>query len=84
MMTSRRIINYVTAEPFQPFRINMASGKSYSIRHPEMIAVGRTTVHVYMSISDDEEEAKEGERELSIILIESIEPLDSTVKQDQH
>lgn len=82
MMTGKRIINYVAAEPFRPFRINMASGKAYNIRHPEMIAVGRTTVHVFTSMSDDEEEANEREQELSMILIESVEPLESPVKQD--
>ena len=82
MMTAKRIINYVAAEPFRPFRINMASGKAYNIRHPEMIAVGRTTVHVFTSMSDDEEEAKDREQELSMILIESVEPLELPVKQD--
>ena len=82
MMTAKRIINYVAAEPFRPFRINMASGKAYNIRHPEMIAVGRTTVHVFTSMSDDEEEAKEREQELSMILIEFVEPLDTPVKPD--
>ena len=82
MMTAKRIINYVAAEPFRPFRINMASGKAYNIRHPEMVAVGRTTVHVFTSMSDDAEEAKEREQELLMILIESVEPLDTPVKQD--
>jgi hypothetical protein len=79
MMTFRRIANYVGAEPFRPFRINMASGKTYDIRHPEMIAVGRTTVHVFMHLSDEDGEPRDREQELSIILIESIEPLDAAV-----
>ena len=79
MMTMQRVVNYVSAEPFRPFRINMASGKTYDIRHPEMIAVGRTTVHVFMHLSDDDGEAKDREQELSIILIESIEPIDAAV-----
>ena len=83
MMTAQRIVNYVTAEPFRPFRINMASGKKYLIRHPEMIAVGRTTVHVFTSMSEDVEEAKEREHEVSLILIESVEPLSSTTSADQ-
>lgn len=83
MMTFRRIAQYVGAEPFRPFRINMVSGKTYEIRHPEMISVGRTTVRVFTWLSDDEDEAREGEHELSIILIESIEPLDTQVTQDQ-
>jgi hypothetical protein len=75
MMTFQRIANYVGAEPFRPFRLNMASGKSYDIRHPEMVAVGRTTVHVYTALSDNPEESRQREQELSIILIESVEPL---------
>lgn len=82
MMTFRQIVNYVGAEPFRPFRINMASGKTYAIRHPEMVAVGRTTVRVFTSLSDDEEAAREREHELSILLIESVEPLDA-VKHGQ-
>jgi hypothetical protein len=38
MMTLKRIINFMTAERFRPFRINLASGKHYGIRPPEMIA----------------------------------------------
>ena len=83
MMTNRRVLSYVNAEPFCPFRINMVSGKTYQVRHPEMIAVGRTTIHVFSSMSDDEQEAKERDQELSLIMIESIEPLDSPVEQEQ-
>ena len=79
MMTMQRLMNYMGAEPFRPFRINMASGKAYNIRYPEMVSVGRTKVRVYMHLSDDDGEAKDREQELSIILIESIEPLDAAV-----
>jgi hypothetical protein len=47
MMTYRKLGEYVAAEPFRPFRIKMASGQVYEIRHPEMILVGRTSVRVY-------------------------------------
>lgn len=81
MMTFRRVASYVGAEPFRPFRINMTSGKSYEIRHPEMIAVGRTTVHVFTALADEESDGKDRQHELSILLIESIEPLDAAVTQ---
>jgi hypothetical protein len=84
MMTAKRIVNYMAAEPFRPFRINLASGKTYEIRHPEMVQVGRTTMTVFTWMSDDDEEAKEHEQELSLILIESIEPLDTSLTQDQN
>lgn len=76
MITPQRLLVYVTAEPFRPFRISMASGKALEIRHPEMISVSRTTATVTFTLSEDPEQAKEGVREVSLMLMESIEPLD--------
>ena len=52
MLTSPRLMEYVTAEPFRPFRINMASGQSFEIRHPEMILVGKSLVRVYQAAGE--------------------------------
>jgi hypothetical protein len=77
-MTFQRLASYVGAEPFRPFRIKMVSGQTFDARHPEMIAVGRTTAHVFTWMSEDNHDPKEREREISIILIESIEPMKPT------
>ena len=82
MMTMQRIVNYVSAEPFRPFRIKMNSGDTFDIRHPEMIAVGRTTAHVFTWMSEEADDSKEREREISIMLIESIEPLKASQQQN--
>lgn len=82
MMTYQRIGNSVTAEPFRPFRINMASGKTFEIRHPEMVQVGRTTVTIFTYMSDDPDEAKEREQEVSMLLIESVEPLNAAIRPE--
>jgi hypothetical protein len=76
MMTAGRVVRYVTAEPFRPFRIRMASGRVFEIRHPEMVQVGRTTLTIFTYLSDDADEAKEREHEASLLLVESIEPID--------
>ena len=76
MMTSRKLVDYVTAEPFRPFRIKMASGQSFDIRHPEMILVGRTSVRVYTATGDDDNEKW---HDVSLMLMETIEPLGATV-----
>lgn len=78
MMTFRRVANYVGAEPFRPFRIKMTSGETFEIRHQEMIAVGRSTAHVFTWTEDGNLDSKNREREISILLIESIEPLKPT------
>ncbi len=72
MMTLNKIVEYVGAEPFRPFRIKMASGDSYEIRHPEMILVGRSTVRVYQNGQD---EATPHWQDVSMLLMESIEPI---------
>jgi hypothetical protein len=77
MMTIEKFAKYLGAEPFRPFRINMASGRSFEIRHPEMIQVGKSTVTIFTYLSDDEEEAKQRQHDVSMLLIESLEPLDT-------
>ena len=77
MMTYQRIGSYVTAEPFRPFRIQMAGGRTFEIRHPEMVQVGRSTMTIFTYLSNEPEEAKEREVEVSLLLTESVEPLDA-------
>lgn len=74
MMTSSSMFDLVTAEPFQPFRMNMASGKTFDVRHPEMVKVGKTSVVVY-SVAPETLELGTHWRNISLMLIESIEPL---------
>lgn len=76
MMTLRKLGDNVTAEPFRPFRINMASGQSFDIRHPEMILVGRTSVRVYTTTGDDDNEKW---NDVSLMLMKTIEPLGAVV-----
>jgi len=73
-MTSSKLIEYVSAEPFRPFRIKMASGEGFEIRHPEMILVGRNSVRVYRS-PDENPDAPPQWRDVSMLLTESIEPM---------
>ena len=76
MITAQRLNSYVLAGPFRPFRISMASGQALEIRHPEMISVGRTTATITFTLSEDPEQVKDGVREVSLLLMESVEPLD--------
>jgi len=67
------LLEYVEAEPFRPFRVRMASGYSFDIRHPEMILVGKTSVRIYTVVGDDQNEKW---HDASIMLMEIVEPLD--------
>jgi hypothetical protein len=56
--------------------------EGHEIRHPEMIAVNRTYALIFTYLSDDPEEAKQREHEVSLLLMESVEPLDVASTQD--
>ena len=59
------------AEPFRPFRIQMASGKSCEGRHPEMIKVMKSYVYIFSSTSDDAE-FPDAAQSVSLMLAEAI------------
>jgi hypothetical protein len=80
MISFQRMASYIGAEPFRPFRITMNGGRTFEIRHPEMIQLGRTTMTIFTSLSNEPEGAKEREIEVSLLLTESVEPLDAAAR----
>jgi hypothetical protein len=82
MITFQRLARYVGAEPFRQFRISMASGQTFEIQHPEMIAVNRSFAVVYTYLSEDPEQARQREVEASLLLMESVEPLNVPSAQE--
>jgi hypothetical protein len=76
MMTFRIVGEYVSAEPFRPFRLKMASGQTFDIRHPEMILVGKSSVRVYSKPKPDSTD--EYWQDVSLMLMEAIEPIDAS------
>lgn len=79
MMTPKEVMTHVAAEPFRPFRIHTASGRTFEVKHPEVVQVGRTTLTLSVPLSDDIPEAQGLWHKLSLMLIESIEPMDAPV-----
>jgi hypothetical protein len=77
MISFQRMASHVGAEPFRPFRVTTASGRTFEIRHPEMIQVGQSTMTIFTFLSTDPEVAKERQVEVSLLLTESVEPLDA-------
>jgi hypothetical protein len=79
MITSSQLLTYVKAEPFRPFRLHMASGKTFDIRHPEMVKVGKSFLMVF-SFAPGEPELIEQWETVSLMLTESISHLDLPVR----
>jgi hypothetical protein len=78
MMNPASVNNYVKAEPFRPFRISMASGKTFDVRHPEMVKVGKTNLLVFSFVSDQPDVFDQWES-VSLMLMETISHLESPV-----
>lgn len=76
MMPLRVIVEHALAEPFRPFRIHTASGRTFEVRHPEFVQMGRSTLTVYASPENDPDGRQRWEQ-VSLMLIESIAPLDA-------
>jgi hypothetical protein len=45
-MTTDMLRDLVLRRPFEPFVINLSSGESHEIRHPECLAIGKTRIVV--------------------------------------
>jgi hypothetical protein len=75
MMTPREVLGHIAAEPFRPFRIHTASGRDFEVRHPEVVQVGRSTLTIFAPLVDLPD-AEGTWIKLSLMLIESIEPME--------
>ena len=78
MITPRAVLDYVKAEPFRPFRVHMASGKTFDIRHPEMVKVLKSHLLVF-SYAGDTPDIPDEWVSASLMLAESISHLESQV-----
>ncbi len=76
MMIPQTVLGYVKAEPFRPFRIHLASGRTSEIRHPEMIKVLKSSVLVFKLLGDSPELPDEWES-VPLMLTESISHLET-------
>jgi hypothetical protein len=79
MMNPREVLGHIAAEPFRPFSIHTASGRDFEVRHPEVAQVGRTTLTIFVPLADIPD-AEGTWIKLSLLLIESIEPLEAYVR----
>ena len=46
-MRAEDLLYWVRTVPFVPFRIRLNSGRTFDIRHPEMVKVGRSIVNIF-------------------------------------
>lgn len=78
MIPPQEILSYLRTRPFRPIRIHRASGEAFDVRHPEMARVGRNSLVLFTFVSDNVE-LKDRWETISLMLMERISHLDSTV-----
>ena len=79
MISPQAVRDYVKAEPFRPFQINMASGKAHEVGHPEMIKILKNYVIVFKAEQDPEEFPEEFQP-VSLMLSESLSHLEAPAR----
>lgn len=75
-MRPEDVLYWVRAVPFVPFRIRLNSGRTYDIRHTELVRVGRTSLSIFTVIGEPTEPYDRAEM-IGLILIESIAPIEA-------
>ncbi len=73
-MRAEDILTWNRAVPFVPYRIRMNSGRTFDIRHPEMVRVSRSTVHIFSFVGEPADPYERVEM-IGLLLIESLEPI---------
>jgi hypothetical protein len=70
------LLTWIRATPFLPFQVRLNSGRTFDIRHPEMLRVGKSAVNVYTFAGEPADPYEKMEM-ISLVLIESVEPLET-------
>jgi hypothetical protein len=72
------LLAWLRQVPFVSFRLCLNSGRTYEIRHPEMLRVGRSSVN-FSSFVGAPEDPYERMEMISLVLIERIEPIETAI-----
>lgn len=72
-MQTETIFGYLRAIPFRPFRLLMNSGKTFDVRHPDFLRVGKDSLVFFYANTPDE--PYDHWDTVGLLLIERIEHL---------
>ncbi len=75
-MRPEDIRNFLNKRPFQPFRITLTDGRSYEVRHPELVMVGRSAIVIGLPAPEESEPVFDRLVTVSLIHIMQIEPFE--------
>lgn len=79
MLTPQTVLGHVKAEPFRPFRLHLASGRTFEVRHPEMIKILKSSVLVF-KVNGEASDLPDEWESISLMLTESISHLETAAR----
>ena len=71
------ILAYVRREPFQPFRLTLTDGRTYDVRHPELVMVGRSSLTIGLARRERAEPVYDRIVNVSLLHIMQIELMEA-------
>ncbi len=60
----------------QPFRVTLTDGRAYEVRHPELVAVGRSSLFIGFPRPDDPEPVYDHYVVVSLLHVMQLQPVD--------
>jgi hypothetical protein len=69
---------YIRRQPFRPFRVTLTDGRTYEVRHPEMLMIGRSSAVIGLPRPGDDEPVYDHHVTVSLLHIMQVELLEST------
>ncbi len=70
------VLELLRQQPFQPFRILVSEGAVFEVRHPELVRVGRSKIHIYFP-TVDRPEVFETYEAIALLHITRLQPLEA-------
>jgi hypothetical protein len=76
-MTPEEVAAALRRQPFVTFRITLAEGNTYEVRHPELCMVGRRSAIIGITTRDDPDRLFERSVDVDLLHIVKLEPLET-------
>ena len=67
---------FLQKSPFQPFRITLTDSRTYEVRHPELVMIGRSSIVIGFPSGNDPEPIYDRFVTVSLLHVMQIEPVE--------
>ena len=75
-MRPNDLFEWSRANPFVPFRLQLNGGRTFDIRHPELIQIGRSAAYVFTRSGGVEDPVDRMDM-VSLIMVEFVEAIET-------